>query len=215
MKLFDLDGTLIDSNGVWREVDDRFLSAHGLEATEEYLITVGKSIFPIAAQYTKDYYHLDLSPEAIMDEWLSLARDAYENHIPLKPGAREFLTQEYAKGETLALVSACVPELGHAVLQRHELTPLFQHLIFAQELGLEKHDPRFFGQVLEQLAVSPSDCIFYDDSPSNCASARRIGMGVIGIFDPLYAGEAELMRQLCDRCIRDFTELLDQSLVIC
>lgn len=209
MKLFDLDGTLIDSNRVWQEVDDRFLSAHDLNATEEYLITIGHSIFPIAAQYTKDYYHLDMSPQAIMDEWLSLARDAYENHIDLKPGAREFLIQEAAKGETLALVSACVPELGHAVLQRHGLSHLFHHLVFAQELGLEKRDPRFFNQVLELLGVSASECTFYDDAPDNCISAKNIGMTVIGIIDPLYANEIERIKQVCDRCVINFRELLN------
>lgn len=208
MKLFDLDGTLIDSNGVWQEVDDRFLSAHGLEVTEEYLSTIWHSIFPIAAQYTKDYYHLDISPQAIMDEWLSLAQDAYENRIVLKPGAREFLMQEAAKGETLALVSACVPKLGHAVLNRHGLTPMFHHLVFAQELGLEKRDPRFFHQVLELLGVSASECTFYDDAPDNCISAKKMGMTVIGILDPLYTNEAERIKQVCDQCVIDFRELL-------
>lgn len=209
MKLFDLDGTLIDSNRVWQEVDDRFLSAHGLEATDEYLTTVGHSIFPIAAQFTKDYYHLDMSPQIIMDEWLLLARDAYEHHIPLKPGAREFLIQEISKGETLALVSACVPELGHAVLERHGLTPLFHHLVFAQELGLEKRDPQFFHQVLELLKVSANDCTFFDDAPDNCTAAKTMGMIVVGVLDPLYAGDAERITQMCDRCITDFTQLLD------
>lgn len=215
MKLFDLDGTLIDSNSVWQEVDYHFLSAHGLECTSEYLNTVGHSIFPIAAQYTRDYYHLSLSPQAIMEEWLSLARDAYKHHIPLKPGVRAFLAQEAAKGEPLALVSACVPELGYAALDRHGLTPLFRHLVFAQELGLEKRDPRFFHQVLELLGVTPAACTFYEDAPDNCAAAKEMGMTVVGILDPFYADQTERMAQVCDCCITDFTELLDQSLVIC
>lgn len=208
MKLFDLDGTLIDSNHVWRDVDERFLTAHGLEATQEYLITVGHSIFPTAAQYTREYYHLDLSPQAIMDEWFALARDAYEHHIPLKPGAREFLEQEAARGETLALVSACVPALGHAVLDRHGLTDLFHHLVFAQELGLEKRDPRFFRQVLELLNVSPADCILYDDAPDNCVCASETGIQVVGILDPFFSGGETRMRQVCSRCVTDFRELL-------
>ncbi len=208
MKLFDLDGTLIDSNGMWREVDYKFLAAHDLPPTEEYLIDVGRSIFPVAAQYTKDYYNLDLSPQAIMDEWMDLARDAYRYHIPLKPGVLEFLTREIEQGETLALVSACVPELGHAVLERHGLSALFHHLIFAQEMGLEKHDPNFYDQVLSLLGISASDCTFYEDSPGNCAAAKAKGMTVIGIYDSFYANQAQEMEQVCDQCIHDFTELL-------
>ena len=67
MKLFDLDGTLIDSNGIWVDVDLRFLGRHGLTPTEEYTYAVGHSIFPVAAEFTRDYYGLDLTPEEIME----------------------------------------------------------------------------------------------------------------------------------------------------
>lgn len=208
MKLFDLDGTLIDSNGVWQEVDERFLTAHDLTPTDEYMFTVGHSIFPIAAQYTRDYYHLALTPEQIMDEWMSYAQDAYLHHIPLKSGAREFLMQEAAGGETLALVTACVPSLGRAVLERHGLSHLFHHAVFAQELGLEKRDPRFWGKVLELLNVSPAECTLYDDAPVNCVGAKEAGMAVVGILDPLYVRDWEQMQQFCDQCAHDFTGLI-------
>ena len=55
MDLFDFDGTLVDSNGVWVDVDNGFLARRGLTPTREYSDAVGHSIFPIAAQYTKDY----------------------------------------------------------------------------------------------------------------------------------------------------------------
>ena len=89
MIFFDLDGTLIDSNGVWREVDHAFMAKRGLELTEEYIQTVTHSIFPVAARFTKEHYHLPDSTEDIMAEWQSLAYDAYTRTIPLKEGARE------------------------------------------------------------------------------------------------------------------------------
>lgn len=80
MYLFDFDGTLVDSNGVWVEIDNGFLARRGLTPTREYSDTVGHSIFPIAAQFTKDYYCLDMTPEAIMAEWLDMARAALARH---------------------------------------------------------------------------------------------------------------------------------------
>ena len=93
MYLFDFDGTLVDSNGVWVEIDNGFLARRGLTPTREYSDTVGHSIFPIAAQFTKDYYCLDMTPEAIMAEWLDMARDAYARQVPMKPGAEAFLAR--------------------------------------------------------------------------------------------------------------------------
>ena len=179
-----------------------------MESTDEYLNVVEHSIFPVAAQFTKDYYKMDTTPEAIMAEWLSLAKEAYEYHIPLKPGAREFLIQQATKGERLALVSACVPELGYAVLSRHGISPFFQHIVFAQEVGLEKRHPDFFQRVLEHLSATPQECTFIDDAPDNCSAAKAIGMTVIGILDPLYKNEFDRMRHICDRCVCNFNELL-------
>lgn len=209
MKLFDLDGTLIDSNGIWQDVDYRFLSAHGLSATDEYMAVVGQTTLPTAAKFTKSYYRLDISPEAIMLEWLALVKDAYKKHIPTKPGAWKYLVQEAIRGETLVLVTACAPDLCRAALDRLELSNLFHHQIFAQDLGIEKRDPNFFRQVLKQLRVSPAQCTLYDDSPDSCANAKALGITVVGILDPLHADEADRMAKLCDRCITDFTELLD------
>ena len=208
MKLFDLDGTLIDSTGVWRQVDHQFLSNHDLEMTDEYMTNITRSTFPVAAQYTKEYYHLDLTPDEIIVEWTALVQDAYQHHIPLKPGVREYLELTSSSGEPMAIVTSCAPELGLAVLERHCITSLFQHLIFAQDLGIEKRDPRFFRHVADCLKVSPADCTLYEDAPENSAIAKDMGMTVIGILDPLYAKEESQMFQICDQCIRDFTELL-------
>lgn len=208
MRLFDFDGTLVDSNGVWEELDLRFLERHGLTPTREYSETVGHSIFPIAAQFTKDYYHLDLSPEEIMAEWMDMAWDAYAHHVPMKPGARAFLDRCRADGEELALVTACVPELCRAALARHELESYFPQIVYVQELGLEKRDPRAFALTLERLGAEASACTMYEDSPGGCASAKAAGLTVVGVYDPFYAGHEAEMRAVCDQYIRSFTELL-------
>ena len=208
MRIFDFDGTLVDSNGVWVEVDNGFLARRGLTATREYSDTVGHSIFPIAAQFTKDYYCLDMTPEAIMAEWLDMARDAYARQVPLKPGARAFLEACARRGEPMALLTACVPELCQAALERHGLTGYFTRIVYVQELGVEKRDPRAFTQALELLGVESGACTMYEDSPGACRAAKAVGLTVVGVYDPFSACYEDEMRALCDRYIHSFEELL-------
>ena len=208
MDLFDFDGTLVDSNGVWVDVDNGFLARRGLTPTREYSDAVGHSIFPIAAQYTKDYYHLDMSPEEIMAEWLDMARDAYAHQIPLKPGAKEFVERCAGAGEPMALFTACVPQLCRAALERHGLTQYFPRVVYAQELGVEKRERRAFDLALEQLGAEAVDCTLYEDSPGACRAAREAGLTVVGVYDPFYAVYKAEMKQLCHRYIDSFTELL-------
>ena len=88
MLIFDLDGTLIDSNGVWVEVDKTFLSRRNAPYTQEYHRGVAHTILPNCAVFTKEYLHLEESCEEIIAEWMELAKDAYHN-VPLKPHVRE------------------------------------------------------------------------------------------------------------------------------
>ena len=208
VKLFDFDGTLVDSNGVWVEVDNTFLARRGLEATQEYSETVGHSIFPIAAQFTRDYYHLDESPEAIMAEWTELGRAAYAHQVPLKPGAKEYLDKCRRAGERMALLTACVPEFCQTAMDRLGLAAYFDRVIYVQELGVEKRDPRTFSLALEQLGERPENCTLFEDSPGVCRTAKEAGLTVVGVYDPFYAHYEDEMRSFCHRYIKAFTELL-------
>lgn len=207
MLLFDLDGTLIESNEIWTNIDVNFLTRRGLEITQEYLYAVSPSTVPLAAVFTRDYFHLDMTPEEIMAEWMEGALDAYRN-VALKPGALAFLERCRDRGETMALVTACVPELCRAALQCHGLEPFFTDIIFAQEMGLEKRNPEVYRLTAERLGVAPEDCTLYEDAPHNCTAAQSVGMKAIGVYDPFYEKFQDQMRRSCDRYITSFLELL-------
>ena len=85
MLLFDMDGTLIDSNGVWKNVDREFLARRGIAYTHAYYEGVAHTILPLAAKFTKEYCRLTESCEEIIAEWMEMARDAYA-HVTVKPG---------------------------------------------------------------------------------------------------------------------------------
>lgn len=208
MYIFDLDGTLTDSNGLWGEVDDEFLARRGLKSTPEYTEMVGRAIFPTAAQYTREYYGLDESPESIMAEWEDLARHHYAHLVPLKPGALEILQHCRQNQIPTALFTACRAPLCRAVLQRFDLEQYFDHIIFAEDIGLEKRDPRCFTRLCELIGADPVHCTFFDDSPSNCATARAAGMTVVGVHDSFYAHQHEALKAACHRYISSLAEFL-------
>ena len=68
MLIFDMDGTMIDSNGIWRDVDIAFLEKRSLPYTKEYYEGVAHTIFPLAAVFTKEYCKLEESTDEIMAE---------------------------------------------------------------------------------------------------------------------------------------------------
>ena len=142
-----------------------------------------------------------------MDEWMAGAGAAY-GQVEMKPGAKAFLERCRDHGESMALVTACVPELCRTALRRHSLESFFTDVIFAQELGLEKRNPEVFRLTAERLNVAPGDCTLYEDAPHNCTAAQGVGMKAIGVYDRFYAKFQDQMRRSCDGYITSFLELL-------
>lgn len=210
MVLFDLDGTLIDSNGIWYDVDKTFLSRRGLPYTREYRDNMAHMIFPLAAEFTKSFCHLEESCEEIMAEWMALAKDSYA-HVPLKSGARELLEQLHSAGERLAVFTSAVPEHCNTALALHRLTPYFEQVVYAHDLGVNKSSPDAFSRAAELLGVRPEECVLLDDSLRSCRAAKEAGLYVIGVFDAVFADVEAELPNACHRFIHSLDELLEDG----
>lgn len=101
MYFFDLDGTLLDSNGIWLDIDIEFLGRRGISPVpEDYTDYVTHHSAPDAARYTRERFSLPETPEEIMEGWMSMARSAYAHTLPLKPGVPAFLDACRRRGDT-------------------------------------------------------------------------------------------------------------------
>lgn len=208
MQIFDMDGTLIDSNGIWKDVDTAFLAKRGLSYTKEFYEGVAHTIFPLAAKFTKEFCRLPESEEAIMAEWMDMAGDLYGTSVPVKPGVRAYLDKLRAAGERLIVVTSAVPVHCRTALTHLGLMPYFERIIFAHDLQLEKKDPQLWRLTAELMGVAPADCTLYDDSVEACRGAKAAGMHAVGVYDPYFAGTEPEMQAVCDRYIRSFEELM-------
>ena len=174
--LFDLDGTLIDSNHIWQDIDRSFLEKRGFELTDAYNAGVIYATFPLAAKFTKEYCGLTESEEDIMAEWMEAAEHAYGNTIPLKPGVREFLSRCAGAGYEMYIYTSCEEPLCLAALAHHQILRYFRDIFFVRKLNIEKSKPEGFLWVAEQMNTVPEDILFFDDSPEACQGACTAGM---------------------------------------
>lgn len=204
MLLFDMDGTLIDSNGIWKDVDTEFLARRGLPYTQAYYEGVAHTIFPLAAKFTKEFCHLPESEEEIMAEWMELAGDLYAGSVPEKPGVRAFLERMRARGERMAVVTSAVPVHCRSALTHLGLLPYFERIFFAQELGMEKKTPELWKKVAAELNTAPEACTLFDDSAEAIRGAKAAGMHTVGVADPYFASCAGEMAQTCEKFVSGF-----------
>lgn len=198
MLFFDLDGTLLDSNGVWLDIDIAFLGSLGVDPVPaEYTRFVTQNSFGASAHYTREHYAPHMSVEEIVHAWQAMAAHHYAHLLPLKPGAGELLEGLRARGAAPALLTSCMPDLCRTALDRHGLTDLFDRLYFSHELGIEKSDPALYRQVSRLAGLPDALCTLVDDSPDNLAAARQAGWQIIGVRDPLFDHRSEELSALC------------------
>ena len=116
--IFDLDGTLLDSMGMWDDIDVAFLSRRGLTVPDDYVQAIVPLSFRETAVYTIDRFGLTETPEAVMEEWMRMAEEAYAFRVEPKPYAAELLRRWKARGIRLAVATANHEKLFAPALRR-------------------------------------------------------------------------------------------------
>lgn len=206
--IFDLDGTLLDSMGVWKTVDDLFLASHGLGEDPEYTEALRVMSFQEAAAYTRERYSLRESPEEIIAAWNRIARDEYAHHISLKPKAREYLYHLKCKGVLIATATALAPELSEPALRHNGIHTFFDAHASVSEVARGKAFPDVYLLAAQKLGLPPEECIVFEDVLTGILGAKAAGMRTVGVYDAASAHEWEDICAQSELGIRSFAELL-------
>ena len=211
--IFDLDGTLIDSMGVWNQVDIEFLGKRGLEVTPEYLDAVKKNSSRDAAVITRRLFDLEDTPEQIMKEWDDMVSEHYRGSIPLKEGVFEYLTR--AKELGFSLMAATALSIDHAgpCLRRCNIYGLFNSVITLDDMGnkINKSDPAIYIRAMENAGGSdPSRVVVFEDVPACIEGAKSGGFITCAVHDPVGLGMLswDNMASAADYSIMSFAEAL-------
>ena len=202
--IFDLDGTLLDSMGVWLDVDVKFLKKRGIVMSDDYTDRISAMAFPEVAAYTIKRFGLPDSVESIMRECNEMAIFAYKNTVKMKLGAKEYLDKLQKRGVKLAVATSSTPELYEPALRNHGIYDWFDVICDASEVGCGKSRPDIFLITAKKLGVQPTDCIVFEDILAAVRSAKSVGMTVYGVYDESSAGDWEQIKQIADGVITDF-----------
>ena len=205
--IFDLDGTLLDSMGVWDAVDVEFLGRRGFDVPADYMQKVSAMQFHDIAAYTIRRFGLADTPEELMREWNDLAYEAYTTTVELKPGARAYLEWLRASGARLAVATSMLPSLREPAMRHAGIYDLFDVVVGTGDDGSSgKDNPVIFLHTAQLLGVKPAHCTVFEDLLTAVESAKRAGMHVWGVQDDSSAMHWERICETADGVLFDFTQ---------
>jgi HAD superfamily hydrolase (TIGR01509 family) len=207
--LFDLDGTLAETDSLHLPTWVDVLSPYGVEVDEEFYreSISGRSTSKIVE---------DLLPDLPAEEGRKLAdakeasfRERARELEPL-PGLLDFMEEAKNRGLSLALVTNAPEENVEAILLALELGEFFDEVVLSDEVGPVKPDPAPYRAALDKLGVAPEEALAFEDSTSGIASAVGAGIPTVGIASTqapetlLQAGAFTIARDFTDPELRGF-----------
>lgn len=193
--LFDLDGTIVDSEPLHFESEQRLLAEQGISFTlEQKNQYVGLSTEKIIQALIKDFGLRGEVEELInkkTEYYLSLVREK----LQVYPQMKLLITSLYEAKVPLAIASGSSLEIIHAVLAATQLQDFFSVVTSAEEVAKGKPAPDVFLEAAHRLEVDPTDCIVVEDSIYGVQAAQAAGMKCIAIPYLTHSAQMESFQQ--------------------
>lgn len=206
--LFDLDGTLVDSMWVWREIDKEYLGKFGLSAPAGLQEDIGGMSFSETAVYVKERFQIPDSVEEMKAEWTKMAWDKYTYEVPLKKGAGKFLDYCLKNNIKLGIATSNSIELVSNIIKVHGLDNYFSGIVTGCEVKKGKPSPDVYLEAARRCNAAPGECLVFEDIIPGILAGKAAGMKVCAVEDDNSANQREEILKLADYYIKDYSEIV-------
>ncbi|MFU9136012.1 HAD family hydrolase [Erwinia tasmaniensis] len=202
--LFDLDGTLLDTDPLHINAFDQLLADFGQSMTLEYynekimgapMDTITRDLFP---ELSLEERH------ALGERKEALFREQLKGPLEGRQGVTEFFQKAQAHRVGICVVTNAPRESAEMMLRSLNLHEYVDHLLIGAELPHSKPDPYPYQEAMRLLGVSSGQALAFEDSGPGVQSASSAGVFTFGLKGAL--GEQELFKHGASAAIADFTD---------
>ena len=178
--LWDMDGTLVDTEPYWIAEERSLVEQHGGVWTDEHAHQLVGNDLMVSAEYILAHSPILLTPVEVVNELLSGVVARVAEHVPWRPGARELLASLVAQGVPCALVTMSWESLATAVVKNLPRGS-FAAVITGDVVSHGKPHPEPYLAAARLLGADLGACIAIEDSPPGVASAVAAGIPTIAV----------------------------------
>ena len=194
--MFDLDGTIIDTEKYYRLYWPKAFAKFGYTITDEQGLGLRSLGNPYVEEYLTNIFGKKIETTDIKNYARSLVDESVKaNGLELKEGVIDCLKFLKTKNSKIAIVTATAIERTNRYIDMASLNDYFDDVISAKNVPHGKPAPDVYLTACEKLKVNPSETIAVEDSPNGVLSASRAGCNVIMVPDQTEPDE-ELKKHL-------------------
>lgn len=176
--LWDMDGTIVDTEPYWMAAEQAIAVVHGGTWTHEDAMALVGSDLLVSGAYIKERLGLAHTPEEIVEMLLDSVVAQVHHAVPWQAGARELLLALREAGVPCALVTMSYQRLVAPILE-HLPPETFRVIVTGDMVDRGKPHPEPYLTAAAALGVEPGECVAVEDSPTGATSAAAAGCQVL------------------------------------
>lgn len=225
--IFDMDGTLIDSIGVWNETDQRLIKEYG--KIEVDLETIQKErdsflhqmedsdIYLAYCEYLIKKYHFYTkdSQQILKSRW-DISGEILEKEMDFKSDVVELIFLLKRLGFTLVLATMTTQvqldiysKKNQKMLEKMNILDVFDFITRKEDVKKKKPNPEIYQKIRNHYQASASECLIFEDSYTGVLAAKNAGIEVVNIYDRYADVDREKIQQITDYQIKEYKEFID------
>lgn len=218
--IFDCDGTLLQSMGMWLSVQPELLASYGIPTTSDDFAEFES--LPMIGEC--ECYHrkwgVGADAREVYDRLMAMLLSHYRADVPLRRGVREFLDAARDADIPMAIATSTPTVAVETGLLANGIQDYFDVIVTTEDAGASKDHPDVYDLALRRLSdvrgmdVPPREAVWvFEDAPFGLMSSGSVGYRRVGIFDSEGRGERSVVQASCEIFIDEFSELaLDRIL---
>ncbi|MCR5686749.1 MAG: HAD family phosphatase [Lachnospiraceae bacterium] len=208
--LFDLDGTVVDSMWIWKQIDIDYFCKYDLELPKDYQKEIEGLSFYETAVLTHDRYIPQISVDTIMMEWNDMAYEHYAHIIKPKEYVIDFLKYLRSSGHKVGMVTSNSKPLCSATLKNNGMIGFFDTVITGEDSIAGKPAPDVYLKCAALLGVDNSRCVVFEDLCNGIIAGNRAGMTTVAVNDEYSGHQWEEKCSMADYSILSYKEIVDE-----
>ncbi len=207
--VFDLDGVIIDTEGVWEEVRRAYVAEHGLQFLPDSQQRMMGMSTPEWSRHLAQDVGVGLPAERVAADVLRRMAERYRSALPLIPGSVEAV-RRIAAAYPVALASSSARILIDQVLETAGLTDVLRVTLSTEEVPRGKPAPDVYLAAASRLGLAPQVCAAVEDSSNGLRAAAAAGLAVVCVPHGVYPPAPDALAQ-ADLVITSLDELTPEA----